>query len=111
LSAHYSHALGKRVSSFTEEERELSKTGSWIASKDEANRLYDGNFTDDITIKRQAKSDYAKAADQVMKQLQATGAVNPDGSDKYTDPAKIEQISRETAKTISVPSPTIKHQE
>lgn len=50
---HYSHALGRKVKSYAEEEKALAKTGSWIASKTEANRLYDtDHFTSDVTIKK-----------------------------------------------------------
>lgn len=53
IRPHYSHALGRDVSGYHEEDRELAKTGSWIASKDEGNRVYDtDHFTDNVAIKR-----------------------------------------------------------
>ncbi len=108
ISAHYSHSLGRRVASFTEEERELAKKNSWIATKSEANRLYDGrSFDDDVTIKRQNEADYQKAAAAALGRLKAADAVNADGTDKYgDDPVKMEQIAYDTAETIKVPVPT-----
>lgn len=76
LSAHYSHALGRAVTSYTEEERELAKKGSWIASKQEIIRSYDTDIGDDVVVKSARKEQIRKHVDKQAQKLVAEGLIS-----------------------------------
>lgn len=76
LSAHYSHALGRNVTSYTEEERELAKKGSWIASKSEVIRSYDQDLGNDVVIKKARKEQIRKQVDKQAQKLVADGRIS-----------------------------------
>jgi hypothetical protein len=76
---HYSHGLGRRVDTYAEEERGLAreKNGAWIASKTEANNLYDTDtFTDNVTVKRDRQAGIRKAAEKAAEKLTGSGAIS-----------------------------------
>ncbi len=75
---HYSHALGKKVQRYSDEEKELAKKGQWIASKTEANRLYDtDHFNDNVTIQPAEKDAIRKTAEKAAAQLAKDGLMSP----------------------------------
>lgn len=75
---HYSHALGRKVSTYREEEKALqAKDGSWIASKSEANRLMDGDghaFDDSVVIKKN-KERIKKYVEKSAQKLVSDGRI------------------------------------
>lgn len=75
LSAHYSHGLGKHVSSYTEEEKELTKKGMWIASRTETIRSYDWDPQGDITVKKARKEQIKKHVEKQARKLVADGVI------------------------------------
>lgn len=73
---HYSHALGKKVNRYIDEERALEKKGEWIASKTEANRLYDtADFSDSVVIKKAQKETIKKHVEKAAARAVADGVV------------------------------------
>jgi len=74
---HYSHALGRRVDRYTDEEKELAKKGQWIASKTEANRVYDTDiFKDDVTVKPVTQEKIKKSVEKAAAKLAADGRIS-----------------------------------
>lgn len=74
---HYSHALGKRVNRYTDEERELAKKGQWIASKTEANRVYDTDiFKDDVTVKPATPEKIKRSVEKAAAELAKDGLIS-----------------------------------
>jgi hypothetical protein len=75
---HYSHALGKKVQRYSDEEKELASKGQWIASKTEANRLYDtDHFTDNVTVQPAEKEAIRKTAEKAAAKLAKDGLMSP----------------------------------
>jgi hypothetical protein len=73
----YSHALGRRVSSYREEERELAKDGSWIASKTEANDAAQNDVFDaDVTVRRNTEEKLRKHVEAAARRAVADGTLS-----------------------------------
>lgn len=73
---HYSHALGKKVNRYIDEERQLEKTGRWIATKNEANAMYDtADFTDNVTVKKATKATIRKHVEKAAEKAVADGRI------------------------------------
>lgn len=74
---HYSHALGRNVETWSEEEKALEKKGQWIASPAEANRaLEEPVFDDGVAVKRKTEADIKKHVEKVAKKLTADGVIS-----------------------------------
>lgn len=71
---HFSHALKKNVERYSDEDKELAKKGQWIATKSEANRVYDtDHFTDNVTVKNATNESIRKHVEKTAKKLVADG--------------------------------------
>lgn len=74
---HYSHALGKRVDRYREEELALEKKGQWIASKSEANSNYGTDrFDDNVVVKRRREEEIRKHVEKQAQKLVADGRIS-----------------------------------
>jgi len=65
----FNHTLNRKVNSSMELDRELAKTGAWVASKTEANAAYDTDIFDDNATVRMASKE--KIRKHVEKQAEA----------------------------------------
>jgi hypothetical protein len=73
---HYSHALGRNVNRYIDEERALEKKGSWIASKTEANSAYDtDHFTDNVTVRKAQRDTIKKHVEKAASKAVADGRI------------------------------------
>ena len=73
---HFSHALGRKVQSYREEEKALEAKGQWIATKNEANSTYGTDiFSDDVTIKKATKEKVRKHVEKAAQKLAAEGVI------------------------------------
>lgn len=77
IHPHYSHAIGRKVNSYAEVDRELAKTGSWVATKSEANRMYDtDHFDDNVAIKKRKKEEIRKHVEKATQRAVGDGLVS-----------------------------------
>jgi hypothetical protein len=74
----YSHALGRPVSSYREEEKALyQKDGSWIASKSEANDAAQADHFDaPVSVKKVSKERTRKKVEEAAQKLVADGRIS-----------------------------------
>lgn len=73
---HYSHALGRKVETYKEEERALESKGQWIASNKEASRLYDTELHSDVAIKKITMPKIKKHVERTAQRLAADGVIS-----------------------------------
>jgi hypothetical protein len=77
VNPHFSHALGRRVSGYIEEDRELAKKGQWVATKKEASSMYDHDFMgDNVTIKPATKDAIKKQVEKQARRLASDGLIS-----------------------------------
>lgn len=84
----YSHALGRKISSYRELDKELEKKGQWVASKTEANRVYDTDiFDDNVTVKKATEEQTRKHVEKAARKLVADGKIRsgPKGWEATSD--------------------------
>jgi hypothetical protein len=73
---HYSHALGRRVERYADEDKALEQKGQWIASKSEANSTYGTDiFDDNVTIKQATKESVRKHVEKAARKLASDGVL------------------------------------
>lgn len=74
---HYSHGLGKAVESFKQEEKALEAKGQWIATKSEANSIYETDvFKSDMTIRPLEKAKIKRDVERTAQQLVKDGVIS-----------------------------------
>lgn len=74
---HYSHALGRHVERYADEDKELGKKGQWIASKAEANSSYGTDiFKDNVAIKPASEEKIKKHVEKAAAKLAADGRIS-----------------------------------
>jgi hypothetical protein len=75
---HFSHGLNREVSSYKEEERALTKekNGAWIASKNEANGIYDtDHFDGPVAIRNARKEEIKRSVEKAADKLTRDGQI------------------------------------
>lgn len=72
---HYSHALGRKVETYKEEERALESKGQWIATAKEASRVYDTEMHSDVAIKKVTLPQIRKHVEKTAQKLVADGVL------------------------------------
>lgn len=73
---HYSHALGRTVDRYADEDKELAKTGKWIASKTEANSSYQTDiFDSNVTVDPVNDQKIRKQVEKAARKLTADGVL------------------------------------
>lgn len=73
----FSHVLNRKVSSYREEERELAKTGSWIATKTEANDAAQADHFDaPVTVQKRQKEQLQKVVERQAEKLVREGQIS-----------------------------------
>ena len=72
---HYSHALGREVNRYSEEEKALEAKGQWIASKTEAARMYDTDIADNAVVQPVTQEAIRKTVEKQAQRLVADGVL------------------------------------
>jgi hypothetical protein len=76
----YSHALGKRIDSSAQLDRELAKKGEWVASKSEANSNYNTDiFQSEMTVQRKKDPEIRKHVEKAARMLKERNIIKSTG--------------------------------